>query len=396
MGVPAEVCGETFIAFIASIPREDTHILTATDHMLASMLASDIGSLIRADLDYRGGALMETIEGIADSTLAVVSMPALNQLVEELKVEGKDVIGVNLASKMPILMQEYIEYCNEIKLQAGLNRHAKDLLAHFTPITLTLCWHKGSPFQQSIKSAVDTRLSALNPLLQGGKETMASLQACEPLLSLLSLRLRALHSSSVRLSSSSTALSLFESLSKRVTRLKHCVENCQSNDLYLEKQPSGHLLVVNFLSKTLPGVSVLIETEEGSSQNSDPFDLETGIQLLDFATFPVSIISLRFVQAGKPISQALTWSTKKNRPLVMKFQPAFAWQSLYPPLFPLSANIRTFVTPEEEALYGQIHDMLPDITKTDLDFARFVRIAKRVGDLTEMNRIVEELISAGD
>jgi hypothetical protein len=396
VGVPADVCGDAFIAFIASLPRENAHIITATDHMVASKLVSDLGSMIRADLDYREGQLMERIEGITESTLAVVSMPALNRLVEELKVQEKDVIGVDFASKMPILMQEFIDYCEENKLQAGLNPPAKDLIANFTPITLTLNWHEGDPLQQTLKSAVDTRLSAVNPLLQGYTEAMASIQAYEPLLSLLSIRLRALHSSSVRLSSSPTALSLFESLSKRFNRLRHCLENAQSNDLYLEKQPSGHLLVVNFLSETLPGVTVLIETGEGTSQNSDPFDLETGVQILDFATFPVSIVSLRFVQAGKPISPVLIWSTEKNRPIVMEFQPALAWQGQYPPLFPPSANIKTFVTPEEEALYGQIHDMLPDITQTDRDFVRFVRVAKRVGNLTEMNRIVEELISAGE
>lgn len=396
MGVPADICGEAFIAFIVSLPREDTLILTATDHMLASTLAKAFGSRIRPDLDYQRGGIIEAIEGLTESALAVVSMPVLNRLLEEMKIEGKDVIGVDLPSKRPILVQEYIEYCEEKKLQAGFNSHTKELIGHFAPITINLSWNKGDFFPKSIKSAVNTHLSALNPLLEGYKEDIASLQACESLLSQLSLRLTALRSASIRLSASPSALSLFESLSKRVTRLKNRLDNSLQNDLYLEKRPSGHLLVINFHSTTLPEVSVLIETAEGCAQNSDPFDIVTGVQLLDFASFPDSIVSLRFLQAGKPISPVLIWSNETNRPIVMQFQPALSWQSLYPPLFSPSASIKTFVTREEEALYGQIHDMLPDITQTDRDFIRFVRVAKRVGNLTDMNRIVEELMSAAE
>lgn len=370
--------------------------MTATDHILASTLVRNWGSQANADLDHRFGAVLPKLEGIAGKTLAVVSIVTLEGLARDLGVQGKEVIGVDVAAKAPVLMQEYRQYCEENKLKGELSPETS-LFSHFTPIQVSIPWNNCAQFQQSVKSALQSRLNASELLLQDYREAISQVQTYDPLLNLLSLRLRTLQAATTRLSSAPTTLSLLESLQTRFLSLQRCLAQCEpGNSLYLEKQPSGHLLVVNFLWERQRDVTVLIEIGKGSCQDSDPFDLEPGAQLLDFATFPATIVSLRFLHAGKPISQAIVWSTGTNSSVTLPFQALLPWQSHYPPLSTPSTNITAFVTPEERALYGQIHDMLPDLTQTDSDFVRFIRVVKRVGDLTEVNRIVEELISAGE
>ena len=397
LGVPAEVSAESFLAFAVSFLPEGTHIVTATDHNLASTLVSNWGSQVNPDLDHRFGAVLPKLRKVSGKALAVVSTAALQDLLRELGVEvqGEEVIGVDVAAKRPVLMHEYQQYCEENRLKRELSVHAKSLFANFTPIHVSI--NDSAAFQQSIKSTLQSRLIASEVLIEDCQEAISSVQTYEPLLALLSIRLRTLQANATRLSSAPTTLSLLESLQTRFNSLQRCLAQSEpGNSLYLEKQPSGHLLVVNFLWESQRDVTVLIETGAGSSQDSDPFDLEPGAQLLNFATFPATILSLRFLRAGKPISPAIVWSTGKNVSVSLPFQALMSWQSHYPPLSVPSASIVTFVTPQEQALYGQIHDMLPDLTQTDSDYIRFIRVVKRVGDLTEVNRIVEDLISAGE
>ena len=374
LAVRQELDLDAFLCYIGEIETRGMHFISATDHAMAVLFGFRENATLRSDLNHQS-----TFEwnSIPPNSLVLLSCETFEALIPSVFPDfaPSSLFGFNLTSQKPIFLTDFTDFATQNQLKSYKNPLIPPVIPFYAKISEKNC---------DFNPAFDKKYANFSFLSRNLEKFTEVVSGCENALDNLKVNLERISRLIRELPPSLPLSTRLSSLSTRVSTLNRSLPSTSSL-FHLQKHKKGYLFIINF-SQTPQSISIRMETKGNGTSDSDVFELFPGGHMLDFTSYAEEIVWAAIVQREEVVSEVVKWEEQEVQ------REKREWQQWYPTLDSASCSISSFITPEEREVYEVIKSLLPELAQTDEQFLRFVKIVKRVGNVQEIDAIINEMM----